>query len=55
MVEACSDRGGVEVDGLRKRTVAACFEAEVKAAACFGAGDEATMCSRDEIEDGKWR
>jgi hypothetical protein len=46
---------GVEVGGLRKRTVAACSEAGVEAAACFGAGDEAAACSGARIEDGRWR
>jgi hypothetical protein len=59
---ARSKGGGVEVDSgsvtvtksLRKRTVAACSEAGVKAAACSGAGDEAAACSRAGIEDGWW-
>jgi hypothetical protein len=34
------------VYGLRKRMVAACFEAGVEAAACFKAGDVAVVCSR---------
>jgi hypothetical protein len=52
-VVAHFEGGGVEVDGgsatmtksLRMRTVVACSEAEVKAAACSGA----------RIENGWWR
>jgi hypothetical protein len=53
MVVACSEGGGVEVDGgsvtmtkrLWKRTVAA---------VCSGAGDEAVACSGAGIEDSRW-
>jgi hypothetical protein len=51
---ARSEGGVVEVDDLRKRTVAAHFEAEVEAAACSRADDEATACSGAGIEDGGW-
>jgi hypothetical protein len=51
---ACSARGGVEVDDLRKRMAAACSEAGVEATACSGAGNEAAACSRVGIEDGRW-
>jgi hypothetical protein len=52
-VAACSEGGGVEVDGgsmimtmsLRKRTAMARSEAGVEVVVCSGAG----------IEDGKWR
>jgi hypothetical protein len=43
------------MDGLRKRAMAVCFEAEVEPAACSRAGDEAMVCSRARIEDGRWR
>jgi hypothetical protein len=59
---ACSEGGRVEVDGggvtmtknLRKRTAAGRFEARIEVAACSGAGDEAVVCSRAKIEDGRW-
>jgi hypothetical protein len=60
---ACSEGGGVEVDGdsttmtksIGKRTVAARSEARVEVAVCSRAEDEATVCSRAGIEDGRWR
>jgi hypothetical protein len=60
---ACSEGGGVEVDGgsvtmtksLRKRTVAARSEGRVEAAACSGDGDEVAACSGVGIMDGGWR
>jgi hypothetical protein len=59
---ARSEGGGVEVDSasvtmtssLRKRTAVARSEAEVEAAACSRAGDEATALSGAGIEDGRW-
>jgi hypothetical protein len=63
MAAVHSKGGGVEVNGgsttmiksLRKRMAAARSEAEVKAAACFRAGDEAAVCFRARIKDGRWR
>jgi hypothetical protein len=63
MMGACSEGGGVEVDSslmtmancLRKRMAVARFEAGVEAAACSGAGDEATTCFRVGIEDDRWQ
>jgi hypothetical protein len=60
---ACSEGGGVEVDGggvtmtrsLRKRTAVARSEVGVEAAVCSGAGDEATTCSGAGIENGRWQ
>jgi hypothetical protein len=59
---ARSEGGGVEVDSgsvtmtssLRKRTAVAHSGAEVEAAACSRAGDEATALSEVGIEDGSW-
>jgi hypothetical protein len=61
--KACSEGGGVEVDGgsaimtksLMKRMAVTHFEAVVEAVACSGAGDEATTCSKAGIKDGRWR
>jgi hypothetical protein len=50
-----SKGGGVKVDGLRKTTTVAHFEAGVEAAACSGARDEASVCSGTRIKDGRWR
>jgi hypothetical protein len=58
---ARSKGGGVEVDGdsvimiksLRKTTAAARSEAGVEAAACSGVRDEAAVCSKAGIEDGR--
>jgi hypothetical protein len=52
---ARSEGGRVEVDSLRKRTVMARSEAEIEAAMCSEAGDEAVACSRVEIEDSRQR
>jgi hypothetical protein len=38
------------MNGLRKRTTAACPEAGVKAVTCSKAGDEAAMCSKARDE-----
>jgi hypothetical protein len=46
---------GVEVNNLRKTATVACSEAGVEAIAWSGAGDEAAVCSRARIEDGRWR
>jgi hypothetical protein len=51
---AHSERGRVEVVGLRKRMVAARSEAEVEAVVCSRAGNEAVACSRARIKDGRW-
>jgi hypothetical protein len=53
-VVARSERGGVEVDGLTKRTMAVGSKAGVKATACSRAGHNAVACSRTRIEDDKW-
>jgi hypothetical protein len=60
---ACSKGGRIKVDSgsvtmtksLRKRTVAACSEAGVKAVVCSRVGDEASACSGARVEDGRWR
>jgi hypothetical protein len=60
--KACSEGGRVKVDGgntimtksLMKRMAVTRFEAVVEAAACSGAGDEATACSEVGIKDGRW-
>jgi hypothetical protein len=43
------------MDGFRKRTVTACSEAGVEAAASSMAGDKAVKCSKARIKDGRWR
>jgi hypothetical protein len=63
MAAACSEGGGVEVDGgsvtrtksLRKRMAVACSEARVESTVCSRARDEAAACSGARIEDGRWR
>jgi hypothetical protein len=47
--------GGVEADGLRKRTVVARSKAAVEAAACSGTGVEAVACSNARIANDKWQ
>jgi hypothetical protein len=49
-----SERGGVEVDSLTKRTMAVGSKAGVKATPCSRAGDNAAACSQTRIEDDKW-
>jgi hypothetical protein len=55
MAAACSEGGGVKVDGLRKMMAAAHSKDGVEAAVCFGADDEVVACSGVRIEDGRWR
>jgi hypothetical protein len=55
MVAVRSEGVRVEVDGLRKRTVAACSDAGVEATVCSGAGDKVVACSGAGIEDDRWR
>jgi hypothetical protein len=43
------------MDDLRKRTAMAHSGVGVETALCSEAGDDAMMCSRARIEDGKWR
>jgi hypothetical protein len=43
------------MDGLRQRTAVARSKAGVEVEACSGAGDEAMVCFRARIEDGRWR
>jgi hypothetical protein len=47
--------GGVEADGLRKRTVVARSKAAVEAATCSGTGVEAVACSNARIANDKWQ
>jgi hypothetical protein len=54
MAAARSEGGGVEVDGLRKRTSVMHSEGGVEAAACSVAGDKVAVCSGASIEDGRW-
>jgi hypothetical protein len=63
MATACFEGGRVEVNSgsvtmtksLRKRTAAACSEAEVEVAGCSRAGDKPVACSGAGIEDNRWQ
>jgi hypothetical protein len=43
------------MDDLRKRTAMAHSGVEVETTLCSEVGDDAMMCSKARIEDGKWR
>jgi hypothetical protein len=55
MATTHSKGGKVKVDGLRKRTAMACFEAAVEVAVCSEARNETPTCSEARIEDGRQR